>query len=65
MSKIKTLGTAQDAVAILFDGKIVKRSTAYDVVRRLPDHLKVRVGRTLYVNLPRLQSWINGEREAA
>lgn len=73
MNKTKTLGTVLDAAEMLDvdlrkdeNGKIVNRSTAYDVVRRLPDRLKIRLGtRSIRVNLPKLQAWIDGEDRAA
>jgi hypothetical protein len=72
MSKPKTLGTVIDAYEELdgevkrdADGKVVNRSTAYDVVRRLPDHLKIRIGKSLRVHLPKLREWRDGQDRAA
>jgi hypothetical protein len=44
-----------------------KRSTAYALVDRLPEEMKVKVGKSLKVNLPKLREWIDngGHREAA
>lgn len=46
------------------EGKILNRSTAYDVVKRLPADLKVRLGSSLYVIRPKLEAWMNGEKAA-
>ena len=41
------------------DGKFTNRSSAYDLVRRLPADVKVRIGKTLYVNVPKAQELID------
>lgn len=49
------------------DGKIKNRTSAYACVDRLPSDLKVKVGGSLRVHLPKLLEWIDagGNREAA
>ena len=70
--KQKTLGNVFDACEELDvnlkrdeNGKVLNRGTAYDVVRRLPDHLKVKIGKSLKIHIPKLQAWRDGEDRAA
>ena len=64
MSKI--LGTVFDAYEMLGgevrkgdDGKVENRSTAYNAVKHLPDRVKVRIGSSLRVHLPKLREWVD------
>jgi len=62
----KVLGDVFEAAEILGvelikneKGTIKNRSTCYDVVRRLPPSVKVQLGHSLRVNIPKLQKLID------
>lgn len=44
-------------------GRILNLSTCYDVFRRLPDHVKLRIGRSCYVIRPQIRALIEGRQK--
>lgn len=66
MSEQKILGSAFEAAEMLGtqfkrdeSGRLLNRSTCYDVVRRLPEDMKVYIGSSLRIHLPKLRQWID------